>query len=93
MIWLAVLVLCGTAVIRSALAGTVVLALVPAYLPAGLIKYQPLLFGAAAIVAAIGYEAFAGWRMPVTNRAAKSPVRARLGARPRHGAPFPAVTP
>jgi branched-subunit amino acid ABC-type transport system permease component len=92
MIWLAVLVLCGTAVIRSALTGAVVLALLPAYLPTALIKYQPLLFGTAAVIAAIGYEAFAGWRMPVTNRAAKSPVRARRGAGAPHGAPFPAVT-
>jgi branched-subunit amino acid ABC-type transport system permease component len=98
MIWLSVLVVCGTAVIRSALAGAVVLALLPAYMPTELIKYQPLLFGTAAVIAAIGYEAFSRWRMPVTNRAAKSPVRARLGVRQPQTrqpqtAPIPAVTP
>jgi branched-subunit amino acid ABC-type transport system permease component len=81
LMWLTVLAICGTRVLPSAIAGAVLLAIVPSYLPEELIKYQPLLFGAAALLAAVAYEPIMRHRFAVTRRAQHSPVRARL-ARP-----------
>jgi ABC-type branched-subunit amino acid transport system permease subunit len=82
LMWLTVLAICGTGVLRSAIAGAALLAIVPSYLPDELIKYQPLMFGAAALLAAVAYEPILSHRFKVTRRAQHSPVRARLEPRP-----------
>ena len=66
---------------------SVLLAIVPSYLPDSLVKYQPLLFGAAALLAAVAYEPilthrFAGNRRAATARSRPASNPGRAG-RPR----------
>jgi ABC-type branched-subunit amino acid transport system permease subunit len=49
LLWLTVLVLSGTALIRSSIVAAAVLVLLPAYAPDGFVEYQSMLFGAAAL--------------------------------------------
>jgi ABC-type branched-subunit amino acid transport system permease subunit len=82
LMWLTVLAICGTGVLRSAVAGVVLLAVVPSYLPDSLVQYQPLMFGAAALLAAVAYEPILTHRFAGSGRRRHSPVTARLEARP-----------
>jgi branched-subunit amino acid ABC-type transport system permease component len=57
LLWLAVLAICGrfagNALVRSAVLAAAVLAVLPVYAPSGFTDYQTMLFGAAAVAAAV----------------------------------------
>jgi hypothetical protein len=79
--WLTVLAICGRRVLRSAVAAALLLSVVPSYLPASLVKYQPLLFGATALLAAVVYEPILTHRFTPNRRLRHSPVTARFKRR------------
>jgi ABC-type branched-subunit amino acid transport system permease subunit len=99
-IWLAVLALAGRGEFSAAFIGAFVISVVPTYLDSPTYtKLQPVLFGAFALLAALGeggalnvkdsVGAFLSRRSKqTTERLSRSPVRARLGA-----APVPASQP
>lgn len=91
LMWLTILTISGTRVLRSAITAAVLLAVVPSYLPATLVKYQPLLFGAAAVAAAVAYEPILRHRFAITRRDQHSPVRARFEPRPVVASPAASV--
>jgi ABC-type branched-subunit amino acid transport system permease subunit len=62
LLWLTVLVLSGTALIRSSIVAAAVLVLLPAYAPAGFAEYQSMVFGVAAL--AVTLAAVAGHGLP-----------------------------
>ncbi|MCA1845857.1 MAG: branched-chain amino acid ABC transporter permease/ATP-binding protein, partial [Actinobacteria bacterium] len=88
LMWVTVLVVCGSNVVRSAVCAAFVFAVVPSFLPDGALPHQPLLFGTVAIVAALLYDGGFGRQVPRAERARRSPVRARTTA-PR---PLPTTT-
>jgi ABC-type branched-subunit amino acid transport system permease subunit len=77
LMWLTVLAICGTRVLPSAVAGVVLLSVAPSYLPDRLVEYQPLMFGGAALLAAVAYEPLMAHRFAVSHRLRHSPVKAR----------------
>jgi ABC-type branched-subunit amino acid transport system permease subunit len=80
LLWLAVLAICGRFVgntlVRSAVLAAAVLAVLPVYAPSGFTDYQTMLFGAAAVAAAVAQphvaRSFRRKREPM-----RSPMRAR----------------
>ena len=92
LLWLTVLVICGSQVVWSSAAAAVLLAVAPSYLPSDLVQHQALFFGIfatlAAVVAARGAPAVPAG----VGRHQRSPVRARLSDRALDGlAPTPAL--
>jgi ABC-type branched-subunit amino acid transport system permease subunit len=88
LLWLTVLVICGSNVLRSAVLGALVLAVAPAYAPEAIAPHLPLIFGAVAVVATLLYDGFRVGQgaLPASDRARRSPARART-----QGAPLPMV--
>jgi ABC-type branched-subunit amino acid transport system permease subunit len=84
LLWLTVLVICGSNVLRSAVLAAFLLAVAPAYAPHSLLPHLPLIFGAAAVVATMVYDGLevGTRRLPRSDRARRSPVRARTSAEP-----------
>lgn len=92
LLWLTVLVVCGSKVVWSSAAAAVLLAVAPSYLPSGLVQHQAMIFGVVATVAAV--VAAGGTRFAPTgiDRHERNPVQARLGDAALDGlAPTPAL--
>lgn len=85
LLWLTVLVICGSAVIRSSITAAVVLAIAPSYLPSSLVVHQSMIFGVLATGAAIAVAG--GSRSPrsAVERLTRSPTRERVGGRSLSG--------
>jgi len=85
LLWLTVLVLSGTALIRSSIVAAAVLVLLPAYAPAAFAEYQSMVFGAAALLVTLlavrGHSRPARSRPVVADRRRTSPVAARYAER------------
>ncbi|MDQ1499799.1 MAG: hypothetical protein QOI86_3139 [Actinomycetota bacterium] len=88
LVWLAVLLVAGRRPILAPFLAAGMLVVVPAYAPDGFVNYQTMLFGAAAILAAILPELHLGRSLDASeDRRLRSPVRSRaadvaLAARP-----------
>jgi ABC-type branched-subunit amino acid transport system permease subunit len=85
LLWLTVLVLSGTALIRSSIVAAAVLVLLPAYAPAGFAEYQSMVFGVAALLVTLlavrGHSRPTRSRPVVADRRRTSPVAARYAER------------
>jgi branched-subunit amino acid ABC-type transport system permease component len=77
LLWLAVLVVCGSNPVRGAVLAALLLSVAPAYSPSGLIPYQPLIFGIVAVIASIFYDGVVRPSRPRAERARRSPARVR----------------
>jgi ABC-type branched-subunit amino acid transport system permease subunit len=92
LLWLTVLVVCGSKVVWSSAGAAVLLAVAPSYLPSDLVQHQAMIFGVVATVAAV--VAAGGKRSAPTglDRHERNPVQARLGEAALDGlAPTPAL--
>jgi branched-subunit amino acid ABC-type transport system permease component len=84
LLWLAVLVVCGSSVVRGAVLSALLISVAPAYAPDALVPYQPLIFGTVAVIASVAYDGVIRRSVPSSDRARRSPVRARtITARPQ----------
>ena len=78
LLWMAVLAICGTTLLPSAVAAAALLAVMPAYLPSSFVEYQTMLFGAAAIAATVLSGRRFSWRfLHPEPGPALGPVQAR----------------
>ena len=83
LLWLTVLVICGSAVIRSSVMAAAVLAVAPSYLPSSLVVHQSMIFGILATGAAILVASGIRLPRPATERMRRSPAHERAtGGRP-----------
>jgi ABC-type branched-subunit amino acid transport system permease subunit len=84
LLWLTVLVICGSNVLRSAVFAAFLLAVAPAYAPDSILAHLPLIFGAVAIAATVLYDGLevGTRRLPQSDRARRSPARARTSTDP-----------
>jgi branched-subunit amino acid ABC-type transport system permease component len=84
LLWLAVLVVCGSNVVRGAILASLLISVAPAYSPDALVPHQALIFGAVAVVASVLYDGVVRQSVGSSDRVRRSPARARtLGARER----------
>jgi ABC-type branched-subunit amino acid transport system permease subunit len=79
LLWLAVLMVSGRRLIASPAVAAGLLVVVPAYLPAGLVPYQPMVFGFLAAAIAVLWAKPPVWPSG-EDRRARSPVRDRQTA-------------
>lgn len=79
LLWLAVLMVSGRRLIASPAVAAGLLVVVPAYLPAGLVPYQPMVFGFLAAAVAVLWAKPPVWPSG-EDRRARSPVRDRQTA-------------
>ena len=70
----------GLVTIVVAATAAVLVAIVPSYLPDSLIGYQPIAFGAAALIVAATFDRTFGLGRRSAGRAERSPARSRLAA-------------
>jgi branched-subunit amino acid ABC-type transport system permease component len=78
LLWLAVLAICGTSLLPSAFCAAALLAIVPSYAPNSFTDYQTMLFGAAAIAAAVLSGRRVSWTfLRPEPGSARGPVQAR----------------
>lgn len=82
LVWLTVLVVCGTNILGSGVVAAFVLALVPAYGLQELVPHLPLLFGVVAVLAALSYDGGINLPKPRSARGRRSPIRQRFVDRP-----------
>jgi branched-subunit amino acid ABC-type transport system permease component len=89
LLWLTILVLSGTALIRSSIVAAAVLVLLPAYAPDGFVEYQSMLFGVAALT--VTMFAVGGHRLTdrLTGLLARRPSDADAEAGAAAGEPAP----
>jgi ABC-type branched-subunit amino acid transport system permease subunit len=82
LLWPTVLAMCGTALLPSSMLAAFALAVLPAYMPDGFPVYQSMVFGVAAVVAAILVDRQVGGTGERTqDRQRTGPVQDRLAAR------------
>lgn len=80
LLYLVILAVAGRALIPSAIAAAVALAIAPAYLPDAFLQHQALIFGIATVaVVVVGTARVRLGTTRVAERLAASPARARLG--------------
>ena len=80
LLWVTVLAVCGSGLASSPLLAAVALAVVPAYVPDAWIPYQPVVFGAAAALAAATLDHRYSLGRRAAGRLRRGPVRARVTA-------------
>jgi ABC-type branched-subunit amino acid transport system permease subunit len=88
LLWLSVLVICGSNVLIGAPLAALLLAVLPSYLPDALVDWQPVGFGVAALLVAALLDRTFGLGRRSAGRDRRSPVRSRPV-----GAPEPAAAP
>ena len=82
LLWPTVLAMCGTALVPSSVIAAFALAVLPAYMPDGFPVYQSMVFGVAAVVAAVLTDRRVGSVGERTqDRQGAGPVQDRLAAR------------
>jgi ABC-type branched-subunit amino acid transport system permease subunit len=78
LLWVTVLAICGSGLVSSPLLAAFAIAVLPAYLPDAWVPYQPLVFGAAAALAAATLDHRYSLGRRGFGRLIRGPVRARL---------------
>jgi ABC-type branched-subunit amino acid transport system permease subunit len=78
LLWLSVLVICGSNLLVGAPLAALLLAVAPSYLPDSLIEWQPIGFGAAALLVAAGVDRDWSLGRRGAGRLARSPGRERV---------------
>ena len=78
LLWLTVLAVGGSTLLFSPIAAAALIAVAPTYLPASLVDYQPIAFGAAAIVVAVTADRRFRIRPRGRGRRMTSPAQARM---------------
>ena len=80
LLWVAVLAIAGPRVLPAAFVAAALLVLAPSYLPDSFLEYQPVMFGALALVTA--HLGLVDWRSHRrADRVARSPLRERTATR------------
>jgi branched-subunit amino acid ABC-type transport system permease component len=77
LLWLSVLVICGSNLLAGPALAALLLAVVPSYLPDSLVEWQPIGFGAAALLVAALLDRDYGLGRRAAGRGAGSPAAAR----------------
>jgi hypothetical protein len=79
LLWLSVLVICGSNLLVGAPLAALLLAVVPSYLSDSVVDWQPIGFGVAALAVAALLDRDLALGRRAAGRGTRSPVRSRVG--------------